>query len=146
MEADLALIGYSDPLRHAVEVSIVRLAKQHDPATCYRLPSVPGLGKILRLVMRDESHDIARCPRVQDGVSSCRLVQCAQASAGKRYGTSGATIGNAYLKWAFSAAAVLLLRDHPAGQQSLTQLEHNHGQGQALRLLAPKRARAVYSM
>jgi transposase len=146
MEVDLALIGYYDSLLHDVELAIVRLAKQHDPDTFYRLQSVPGIGKILSLVMLYEIHDIARFPRVQDFVSYCRLVKCAKESAGKRYGTSGAKIGNAYLKWAFSEAAVLFLRDNPAGQKYLTKLENKHGQGKALTLLAQKLARAVYYM
>jgi hypothetical protein len=83
---------------------------------------------------------------VQDCLASCRLVTCAKASAGKRYGTTGAKMGNAYLTWAFSAAAVLVLRDHPAGQKSLTRLENKHGQGQALTLLAQQLGRAVYDM
>ena len=146
MEVDLALIGYYDPLLHDVELSIVRLAKQHDPDTFYRLQSVPGIGKILSLVLLYEIHDIRRFPRVQDFLSYCRLVKCAKESAGKRYGTSGAKIGNAYLKWAFSEAAVLFLRDNPAGQKYLTKLENKHGQGKALTLLAQKLARAVYYM
>jgi transposase len=48
-----------------------------------------------------------RFPRVQAFVSSCRLVKCAKASAGTRYGTSGQKIGNAYLTWVFAEAAVL---------------------------------------
>ena len=91
-------------------------------------------------------HDIARFPRGPDFVSSCRVVTCAQESAGKRYGSSGAKIGNAYLKWAFSEAAVLFLRDNPAGQKALTRLEKKHGQGKALTVLAQKLARAVYDM
>jgi len=74
------------------------------------------------------------------------LIKCAKESAGKRYGTSGATIGNAYLKWAFSEAAVLFLRNHPAGQQYLARLEKKHGTGKALTILAQKLARAVYYM
>jgi transposase len=132
MEVDLALIGYDDPLLNDVELSIVRLAKQHDPDTFYRLQSVPGIGKILRLVLLYEIHDIRRFPRVQDFLSYCRLVTCTKESAGKRYGTSGAKIGNASLTWAFSEAAVLFLRDNPAGQKSLTRLEKKHGQGKAL--------------
>ena len=88
----------------------------------------------------------SRFPRVQDFVSYCRLVKCAKESAGKRYGTSGTKIGNAYLKWAFSEAAVLFLRDNPAGQKYLTRLEKKHGKGKALTLLAHKLARAVYYM
>jgi transposase len=140
---DLALMGSYDQRLNDVERSIVRTAKQHDPARFYQRQSVPGVGKIRSLVLRYEIHDIRRFPRVPDCVSYCRLVQCAQDSAGQRYGTSGTKMGNAYLKWAFSEAAVLLLRDHPAGQQYLTRLEKTHGQGQALTVLAHKLARAV---
>ena len=91
-------------------------------------------------------HEITRFPRVQDVVSSCRLVTCAKESAGKRYGTSGTKIGNAYLKWAFSEAAVLFLRNNPAGQKYLARLEKKHGKGKALTILAHKLARAVYYM
>ncbi len=144
IEVDLALIGYYDQLLSDVELTIVQTAKQHDAHTLYRLQSVPGIGKILSLVLLYEIHDIRRFPRVQDFVSYCRLVKCAQESAGKRYGTSGAKIGNAYLKWAFSEAAVLFLRHNPVGQKYLTRLEKKHGKGKALTILAHKLARAVY--
>jgi hypothetical protein len=83
---------------------------------------------------------------VQDFASYCRLVKCAKASAGKRSGTSGTKIGNASLTWAFSEAAVLFLRNHPKGQICLARLEHKHGKGKALTVLAHKLARAVYDM
>lgn len=91
-------------------------------------------------------HAIVRFPRVQDFVSYCRLVKCTKESAGKRYGTSGAKIGKAYLKWAFSEAAVLFLRNNPAGQKSVARLENKHGKGKALTILAHQLARAVYYM
>jgi len=146
MEVDLALLGYYEPLLRDLELHIVKAAQQHDPNTLYLLQTVPGIGKILSLVLLYEIHDIQRFPRVQDFVSYCRLVKCAKESAGKRYGTAGAKIGNAYLKWAFSEAAVLFLRDNPAGQKYLTRLEKKHGQGKALTLLAQKLGRAVYYM
>jgi transposase len=146
IEVDLALIDYYDPLLTDLELHIVKTAKQHDAQTLYRLQSVPGIGKILSLVLLYEIHDIQRFPRVQDFVSYCRLVKCAKESAGKRYGTAGAKIGNAYLKWAFSEAAVLFLRNHPAGQKYLARLEKKHGTGKALTILAQKLARAVYYM
>jgi transposase len=124
IEVDLGLITYYDQLPTDLELSIVKSAKQHDANTFYRLRSIPGVGKILALVLLYEIHDIHRFPRVQDFVSYCRLVKCAQASAGKRYGTAGTKIGNAYLKWAFSEAAVLFLRANPAGQRYLTRLEN----------------------
>ena len=121
VEVDLALIDYYDELLRDLELALVKTANQHDAHTLYFLQSVPGIGKILSLVLLYEMHDIARFPRVQDFVSYCRLVKCAKESAGKRYGASGTKIGNAYLKWAFSEAAVLFLRNHPAGQKSLAR-------------------------
>jgi transposase len=146
IEIDLALIGYYDDLLRDVELTIVKTAKHHDANTLYLLHTVPGIGKILSLVLLYEIHDIERFPRVQDFASYCRLVKCAKESAGKRSGTSGTKIGNAHLKWAFSEAAVLFLRDNPAGQKFLTRLEKKHSKGKALTILAHKLARAVYYM
>jgi transposase len=144
IEVDLALITYYEELRRDVELSIVKTAKHHDANTLYLLQTVPGIGKILSLVLLYDIHDIARFPRGQDFASYCRLITCARESAGKRLGTSGAKIGNAHLKWAFSEAAVLFLRDNPAAQQFLSRLEQKHGKGKALTILAHKLARAVY--
>jgi transposase len=144
IEVDLALIDPYDPLLTDLELSITHTAQAHDAHAFYRLRSVPGIGKILALGMRYEIDDIHRFPRVQDFVSYCRLVKGAKESAGQRYGTSGKTIGHAHLQWAFSQAAVLFLRNNPEGQKSLARLERKHGQGKALTVLAPKRARAVY--
>jgi transposase len=146
IEVDLGLIGYYDQVLNDLEFTLVNTAKQHHAQTLYRLQSVPGIGKILALVLLYEIHDIVRFPRVQDFVSYCRLVKCTKESAGKRYGTSGAKIGNAYLKWAFSEAAVLFLRNNPAGQKYVARLEKKHGKGKALTILAHKLARAVYYM
>ncbi len=93
-----------------------------------------------------DAHDIARFPRVQDFASYCRLVKCAKESAGKRLGSSGNKIGNAHLKWAFSEAAVLFLRQNLPGQRYFAKLERRHGKGKALTVLAHKLARAVSYM
>jgi transposase len=145
MEVDLALITSDEALLRDVELSILTTARHHDAHTLYLLHTVPGIGTMLSLVLLDEVHDITRFPRGQDVLSSCRLVTCSKASAGKRLGTSGAKIGNAHLTWAFSEAAVLFLRDHPAAQQYLARLENKHGKGTAFTMLAQKLARAVYS-
>jgi transposase len=146
IEVDLTLIGAYDRLLTELELDIVHTAKAHEAQTFYRLRSIPGVGKILALVLLYEIHDIHRFPRVQEFVSYCRLVKCAKESAGKRYGTAGAKIGNADLKWAFSEAAVLFLRNNPAGQKYLARLAKKHGKGKALTVLAHKLARAVYYM
>jgi transposase len=145
-EVDLALITYYDELLRDVELTIVQTAKHHDAQTLSLLQTVPGIGKILSLVLLYEIHEIARFPRVQDFASYCRLVKCARESAGKRSGTSGHTIGNAHLTWAFSEAAVLFLRANPPAHQWLTRLEKKHSKGKALTILAHQVARAVYHM
>jgi transposase len=146
IEVDLTLIGSYDRRLTELELAIVNTAKAHDAQTFYRLRSIPGVGKILALVLLYEIHDIHRFPRVQEFVSYCRLVKCARESGGKRYGTAGAKIGNAYLKWAFSEAAVLFLRNNLAGQKYLARLSKRHGKGKALTVLAHKLPRAVYYM
>jgi transposase len=146
IEVDLALIGHDDPRLRDMERTVLKTAKQPNTTTLYLLRPVPGIGEILSLVLRYEIHDIHRFPRVQEFVSYCRVVTCAKASAGKRYGSSGTKIGKASLTWAFSEAAVLFLRGNPAGQKYLARLEKKHSQGKALTVLAHQLARAVYYM
>jgi transposase len=143
---DVALIDYLDKTLNDLELTITRLAKQHDAQVFYRLRSVPGIGKILALVILYEIQDIARFPRVQDFVSYARLVKCAKESAGKHYGYSGKKIGNAFLKWAFSEAAVLFLRGNEAAQKYLNRLARKHGKAKAITILAHRLGRAVYHM
>jgi transposase len=72
---------------------------------------LPGIGKILSLVILYEVYDINRFPRVQEFLSYARLVKPRKESNGKITGRSNGKIGNAHLKWAFSEAAVLLMRE-----------------------------------
>lgn len=146
IEADLELIAQLDHLKRKIELYILHNAKQHDPQAIYRLRSVPGVGQILSLVILYEIGEIDRFPRVQDFVSYARLVKCAKESAGKRYGTSGAKIGNVHLKWAFSEAAVMFLRNNPQGQRYRQRLQKKHGKAKSLSILAHKLGRAVYYM
>ena len=143
---DLKRITFYDDLLNQIELEIVRHAKQHEANTYHLLDSIPGVGKILALVMLYEIHDIGRFATVQDFASYCRLVKPKKESAGKVYGNSGSKIGNAHLKWAFSEAAVGFLRNNPAGQAYLARLEVKHGKAKALTALAHKLARAVYHM
>ena len=71
-------------------------------------------------------------------------MKCEKSSAGKVLGTSGAKIGNAYLKWAFSEAAVLFLAKCPQGRTLLTRLERKHGKAEgALRPRPQARSRRL---
>jgi len=140
---DVALIPDDDPRLGARARARVQAATPPEAHTRSRVPTVPGLGQILRLGRCDDIHDMARCPRGPDGVSSGRLVTWAQAAAGQRWGPSGPHLGNGHLPWAVAAAAVWCLRHHPAGPPSVARVANPHGQGTALTLLAPQRARAV---
>jgi transposase len=73
-------------------------------------------------------------------------VKCQQTSAGKVVGTGKAKSGNAYLKWAFSEAAVLFLAKCPEGKALFARIERKHGKGKALSILAHRIGRAVYFM
>jgi transposase len=104
-----------------LELYITQTAQHHDAHTLYLLQTVPGIGKILSLVLLYDIHQIERFPSVQDFASYCRLVTCAKESGGKRLGTSGKKIGNAHLKWAFAEAAALFLRNNEPGQKLLAR-------------------------
>lgn len=123
-----------------------KIAVGHDPVGLALLKSIPGVGRILGLVMLYEIEDIGRFPRVQDFVSYCRLVKPAKQSNGKNYGHSGKKIGNAHLRWAFGEAVVLMLKGNKSAQQMLQKLASRHGKGKALAILAHRLGRAVYFM
>jgi transposase len=146
IDVDLALSTDDDQLLGDMERSLIQAATHHDANTLSRWPTVPGIGTILSLVLRYDIHAMARFPKGQDVVSSGRLVKCATESAGTRVGTSGPNIGHAHRKWAVSAAAVLCLRNHPAGQQYLARVENTHHTGKAVTILAHTLARAVYDL
>jgi transposase len=146
INADLAVIEAYDPIIAKMERDIITMANHHDPVAYALLKSIPGIGKILGLVILYEIENIQRFPTVQDFVSYGRLVKSAKESNGKKYGSSGKKIGNAHLKWAFSEAAALFLKGNEPGKRYLDRLANKHGKGKALSILAHKLGRAVYFM
>ena len=129
-----------------LELYLTRTAKVDDPQAFQRLLSVPGVGKVLALVLLYEIHDIRRFPEVGQFLSYARLVRCSHESAGKKQGTGGNKIGNAHLKWAFSEATCLLLRESDQAKQWLARREKKHGKARALGALAARLGRAVYHL
>jgi len=146
MELDLALLERYDEELRQLELDLVRQAKRHDAQAFGRLRSIPGVGKILALTILYEIHDVRRFDRVQEFASYARLVKFTKESAGKKYGTSGAKMGNVHLKWAFSEAAVLFVRHSPEGKKLRARLEKRFGKGKALSVLAHKLGRTVCTM
>jgi transposase len=144
IELDLRLIETYDKELASVEWFILKNARSHDYQSYMLLKSVPGIGDIISMVILYEIHDINRFATVQDFASYARLVKCKSESGGKTYGTSGSKIGNAHLKWAFSEAAVIFLRDNPPAKKYVEKLARRHNKGKALSILAHKLGRAVY--
>jgi hypothetical protein len=100
LDVDLALITCDTELWRDVALPLVKTAQPPDAQTLYLRQTVPGIGKLLSLVLRYASPQIDRVPRGPEVASYCRLVTCAQESAGKRSSTSGSKIGQARLPWA----------------------------------------------
>src|SRR3989442_15948197 len=91
-------------------------------------------------------HDVHRFATAGQFLSYARLVRCAHESAGKKLGTGGKKIGNAHLKWAFSEAVCLLVRNYPVVKGWQAKKEKKHGKKKTLGILAAKLGRAVYHM
>lgn len=144
--ADMQMLDAYDKVIGSMEYEIQKNAKDHDPVAYALLRTLPGIGEILGLVILYEIGDINRFPRVQEFASYCRLVKSAKESNGKNYGTSGAKIGNAHLKWAFSEAAKLFARWNEPAKRYKERLVRKHNKGKALSILAHKLGRAVYYM
>jgi len=146
MAVDLEIIEAYDHILTQLERDIIACAKEHDLRSYALLQTIPGVGRILALVLLYEIESIKRFPQVQDFVSYCRLIKSIKESNGKKYGSSGKKIGNAHLKWAFSEAAVLFLKGNEPGKKYLQRLAHKHGKAKALSILAHKLGRAAYFM
>ncbi|MCK4422777.1 MAG: IS110 family transposase [Candidatus Omnitrophica bacterium] len=146
VEADLDLIKYYDEFIPKLEWHILSKTKQLYQKELAILSSARGMGKIIALTILFEVDSIDRFPSVQDFASYSRVVKCTHESAGKKYGTGGAKIGNAYLKYAFSEAACLMATYNPSIKKYLQKKERKHGKGKSKIILAHKIARAVYFM
>jgi transposase len=146
VEADLKTVDHYDKLLTQLEKDLVRQATLHDPRACRLLRTIPGIGKILSLVLLYEIHTIDRFPSVGDFLSYARLVTPKQTSDGKITGHGGAKIGNVHLKWAFSEAVLWMLRNSEDAKAFLKRKEKKYGKARAMTMLARKIARAVYLM
>ncbi len=142
--SDLATMDHLEEMIKDLERFILRYAKDFDARRYYRIKTTTGIGKILALVILFEVEDIGRFPTVGSFCSYARLVKCPKESAGKRYGFSGAKIGNAHLKWAFSEATVLFMRESQRAKDFVAKKTQKHGKGKAMSILAHKLGRAVY--
>jgi transposase len=146
IEADIEVLDTLHGVMLKIERTVLDRCRQHEPVGLQLLRTVPGIGKVLALVIIYEIGDIGRFPRVGNFISYARLVKCPHESAGKRSGSKNNKIGNPQLKWAFSEAAVLFLRDHKQAELYHHRLVGRYGKAKALSIIAQKLGRTVYFM
>ncbi|MEJ2495478.1 MAG: IS110 family transposase [Ignavibacteriaceae bacterium] len=146
MELNLSLLDTYETLLKELELFLVHHAQVHDPNNLYLLKTIPGVGKILALVMLYEIHDITRFPTVQNFVSYARLIKPRKESAGKITGTANRKMGNAYLRWAFGEAATLMLREIDDVKAYHQKLKNKHGKAKAMAIISHRIGRATYFM
>lgn len=143
---DLAIIDALDEQLGDLERYLTRTAKVDDVQTYHRLQTIPGVGKVLALVLLYEIYDIRRFPSEGQFLSYARLVRCAHESAGKQLGSGGKKIGNAHLRWAFAEAACLFLRSSARAKKWQEKQLKKRSAGRVLAILAARLARAVYHL
>ena len=120
VETQLALLDPLDATIRRLEADIEDAAQEHYSTELAVLQSTPGVGPVLSLTILLEIDAIERFDTRQQFCSYARLCGAVQESAGKRSGVGNRKAGNAWLKWAFSEAAVLSLRRTNASASSWT--------------------------
>jgi transposase len=129
-----------------VERQITEQAQSHDAVAVQLLRTIPGIGKTLAFTVLYEVGDIGRFPSVGTFISYARLVKCAHESAGKRVSGKRDKIGNPHLKWAFSEAACLLLRESAQAKTWHQKLVSKYGKAKALSIIAQRLGRTAYTI
>ncbi|HJZ58049.1 MAG TPA: IS110 family transposase [Gemmataceae bacterium] len=146
VEARLNLLGPLDTEIRRLERDIELAAQQHYPTELAVLQSIPGVGRIISPTVLLEIDTIGRFESRQQFCSYARLITPKQESAGKVVGVGNTRSGNAWLKWAFSEAAVLAAQKDEKMKRYLAKVQSKHGAGKGLSILAHKLGRVVYQL
>src|SRR6516164_551443 len=146
VETHLALLEPLDTTIRRLEAEIEDAAREHYATELAVLQSTPGVGLVLSLTILLEIDTIDRFETRQQFCSYARLCGAVQESAGQRTGAGNRKAGNAWLKWAFSEAAVLSAQKDERIGRLLERLTAKSGKAKALSALAHKLGRAFYHM
>jgi transposase len=146
VEIHLGLLEPLDTAIRRLEKEIEDAADQLFPAELAVLQSTPGVGKVLSLTILLEIDIIDRFDTRQQFCSYSRLCGATQTSDNKRCGVGNRKAGNAWLKWAFSEAAVLSAQKDERIGGLLNRLAARLGKAKAYSALAHKLGRAFYHM
>jgi transposase len=146
VETHLALLEPLDTTIRRLEAEIKEAARLIFPTELAVLQSTPGVGLVLSLTILLEIDSIDRFDTRQQFCSYARLCGAVQTSDNKRCGQGNAKAGNAWLKWAFSEAAVLSAQKDERIGALLNRLASKLGKAKAYSALAHKLGRAFYHM
>ena len=144
IELHLSSIIHADKALEKIEERIlvenkgIRYAKE--------LQKLPGCGPVLSSVIASEIGSIKRFPAAANFVSYCRLSSTSKLSNGKSKGLGNAKNGNAYLSWAFTELANMMVRYCEDAKRYYEKLQRKYGQlrVKAIRVMAAKIARCVF--
>ncbi|MFV1922248.1 MAG: IS110 family transposase [Methylotenera sp.] len=144
IETNIQLLDILDQSIHDIELYVLRHIQGVDRRQLFRLKTVPGIGDIIGLTLMLEIQDIERFDCVQQFASYARLVRGQKESAGKQAGKFHRKIGNPFIKWAMSEAAILFMRESNTAKKYVDKQAKTHGKAKAISILAHKLGRAVY--
>ena len=112
-----------------------------------RLSSIKGCGFILGSIIASEIVDIHRFQSDRDFVSYCRLAPATRVSNEKDKGKGEGKNGNAYLSWAMTELANLMVFFNPEVKKKYDKLfKKSRLRAKAIRSLAAKIARCIWHM
>ena len=122
--------------------------KMADSPTAQALKTIKGCGPVLSTIIATEVGDIRRFASAKNFQSYCRLAPTSKLSNGKSKGLGNAKNGSAYLSWAMTELATLMVRFNPeVGAEFQRLLARSGGlRVKAIRALAAKVSRAVVHM
>jgi len=144
--AEPELLDPLDALIRRLEADVEDATRRGYPKELALLQSIPGVGPVLSMTVLLEIDTIRRFETRQQFCSYARLIAPPLGSAGKKVGVGCRKQGNAWLKWAFSEAAVLSARKDEAIGRYRQKLKARHGTARAPGVPGHKPGRAVYHM
>ena len=147
--ADRWIAGEQAGLIGQFNQSIGELEKQVEAVAeelpCYRqLRTLPGIGRILALVISMETGPVARFSEAGHYASYCRCVRTERESNGKNKGENNGKCGNRYLAWAFVEAAHFARRHDEACRRFYERKKAKTNTMVATKALACKLAKAAW--
>lgn len=139
---NIAVIRFLQDRIQLLEKMVLRNARVRSEYE--KLQSIPGIGKILALVIMYETGAIGRFEAPGNYVSYCRCVKSKHLSNGKKKGSGNRKNGNKYLSWAYVEAANYCRRYCDEAKKYYQRKLAKGNSAIATKALAAKLCRAAY--